>query len=82
MPQLKGENGQDEIELDIDSLDLVTLNRLWNFVKGKKKGRPPGPGQPSARQIGSGDAQVDAGPDQEKHHRQACVGRAECGHAG
>lgn len=37
MPQLGGASGQEEIELDIDSLDLVTLNRLWNFVKGKKR---------------------------------------------
>ena len=39
MPHLK-DNAGDEIELDIDSLDLVTLNRLWYFVKGGKKKRP------------------------------------------
>lgn len=54
MPHLKGENGQDEIELDIDSLDTITLNRLWNFVKGKKRKSGAGP------KIGSGDATVDA----------------------
>eukprot|EP00158_Paraphelidium_tribonemae_P006580 Partr_v1_DN27887_c0_g1_i7_m22699 putative bromodomain containing len=36
MPHLK-DNAGDEIELDIDSLDLLTLNRLWYFVKGSKK---------------------------------------------
>lgn len=41
MPQLQGESGQEEIELDIDSLDLVTLNKLWNFVKGSANRRKP-----------------------------------------
>ena len=42
MPQLSNASGQEEIELDIDSLDLLTLNRLWKSVMGKKRRRPPG----------------------------------------
>jgi hypothetical protein len=38
--------------LDIDSLDLVTLNRLWNFVKGGRRRRGP--------KVGTGDPAADA----------------------
>ncbi|ORY37957.1 Bromodomain-containing protein, partial [Rhizoclosmatium globosum] len=40
MPSLDSVSGQDEIELDIDSLDKVTLSRLYHFVINAATGRP------------------------------------------
>ena len=69
--------------MDMDSLDLVTLNKLWQFVKGNRKPRPTKP-KPSLAQAAAGDpsnqaarinelqrelARLDGRPDKMKKHK-------------
>jgi hypothetical protein len=54
------QDNQEEIELDMDTLDLLTLNKLWTFVKGNRKPRPTKP-KPSLAQAAAAAGMVAGG---------------------